>query len=223
MALAVALGLSRQMMHDILETGLLETMGWAGPPWSLDAMRAAINLALGGRITFADLPGDCDLRIVATRSRDFGRVVFSRTQTPDVVVEDAVIASCSMPFVFPPVLIEGESYVDGAVVDPFPLQEFPHALGFYLDAPESETKPNVIAIPVPRIGSMQFRLTGEQIEYLRRQGLEALELYKKGRPGARTGTPPRPKGLRAPSPTGASGAKGEQKAAGAPNGAHAPA
>ncbi len=41
----------------------------------------------------------------------------------DVRVADAVAASCSLPGIFPPRLINGRAYVDGAVVDNLPVRQ----------------------------------------------------------------------------------------------------
>jgi NTE family protein len=56
------------------------------------------------------------LWINAVRRRDLRRVVFGRDFTPDL--GDAVAASCSIPGLFTPVRIGGESYVDGGVHSP---------------------------------------------------------------------------------------------------------
>jgi NTE family protein len=58
---------------------------------------------------------DGRLRIV-TVDRDNGRrVVFGAPGSPDATVAQAVQASCSVPWIFAPVLIDGREYVDGGV------------------------------------------------------------------------------------------------------------
>jgi NTE family protein len=58
---------------------------------------------------------DGRLRVVAV-DRDSGRrVVFGSPGAPDATVAQAVQASCSVPWIFAPVTIEGREYVDGGV------------------------------------------------------------------------------------------------------------
>lgn len=47
---------------------------------------------------------------------------FSSEDTPDVEVHKAIKASCSIPIAFPPVDINGDLYVDGALVDNIPIE-----------------------------------------------------------------------------------------------------
>lgn len=68
--------------------------------------------AVAARLPVQTWP-DRDLRIVAV-ARDTGdRVVFDRTSGVSLV--DAVVASCAVPGVWPPVPIDGREYVDGGV------------------------------------------------------------------------------------------------------------
>ncbi|MEA2192896.1 MAG: hypothetical protein QOI73_3017, partial [Solirubrobacteraceae bacterium] len=58
---------------------------------------------------------DGRLRVVAV-DRDSGRrVVFGSPGAPDATVAQAVQASCSVPWIFAPVTIDGREYVDGGV------------------------------------------------------------------------------------------------------------
>jgi len=56
------------------------------------------------------------LRVVTTRFDTLERVVFSTGEVPPVV-----LASCAIPSVFVPVRLDGESYIDGGVSDPLPV------------------------------------------------------------------------------------------------------
>jgi NTE family protein len=56
------------------------------------------------------------LHVVATRFDTLERVVFSVGQ-----VSRAVHASCAIPSVFVPVRLDGESYIDGGIADPLPV------------------------------------------------------------------------------------------------------
>ncbi|MEA2167440.1 MAG: hypothetical protein QOF76_740, partial [Solirubrobacteraceae bacterium] len=53
---------------------------------------------------------------VATVDRSNGkRVMFGSPRAPAATVAEAVLASCSVPWLFPPVEIDGREYVDGGV------------------------------------------------------------------------------------------------------------
>lgn len=56
------------------------------------------------------------LRVVATRFDTLERVVFGTGG-----VSAAVLASCAIPSVFVPVRLDGETYIDGGVSDPLPV------------------------------------------------------------------------------------------------------
>lgn len=56
------------------------------------------------------------LRVVTTRFDTLERVIFSTGQ-----VSPAVLASCAIPSVFVPVRLGGETYIDGGVSDPLPV------------------------------------------------------------------------------------------------------
>ena len=53
---------------------------------------------------------------------NFGRVEYLDSEThPDLKVADAIMASCSLPVLFPSFKLNGFLYCDGGVVDPFPI------------------------------------------------------------------------------------------------------
>ncbi len=56
------------------------------------------------------------LRVVATHFDTLERVVFDAGE-----VSAAVLASCAIPTVFVPVRINGETYIDGGIADPLPV------------------------------------------------------------------------------------------------------
>jgi len=75
--------------------------------------RAPVDLrrhvrALGARF-------DGRLRVAAVDRRRGTRVVFGEPGAPPATVADAVLASCSVPWIFAPVEIGGREYVDGGV------------------------------------------------------------------------------------------------------------
>ena len=59
---------------------------------------------------------DASLWICAVRQSDGRRIVFGRDAHPRVA--DAVAASCAIPGFFAPVVIEGDTYIDGGVHSP---------------------------------------------------------------------------------------------------------
>jgi NTE family protein len=70
---------------------------------------------LGARVAAWGARFDGRLRVCAVDRRTGRRVVFGAPGAPPASVADAVVASCSIPWVFEPVEIGGRSYVDGGV------------------------------------------------------------------------------------------------------------
>jgi NTE family protein len=58
---------------------------------------------------------DGRLRVVAVERASGRRVVFGSPGAPQATVEQAVTASCALPLVFAPAMIDGREYVDGAI------------------------------------------------------------------------------------------------------------
>lgn len=56
---------------------------------------------------------ECDINIATTCINTRQTVIFNENNYPDVKVLDAMIASCSIPFVFPPHKINDLYYIDG--------------------------------------------------------------------------------------------------------------
>jgi NTE family protein len=77
------------------------------------ADRSLAAIAEGIRSSGARFDGR--LRVVAVDRARGRRVVFGAPGAPDATVAEAVQASCSVPWVFAPVVIEGREYVDGGV------------------------------------------------------------------------------------------------------------
>jgi NTE family protein len=78
-----------------------------GADRSLTAIREGIS-ATGARF-------DGRLRVVTVDRGNGRRVVFGSPGAPDATVAEAVQASCSVPWIFAPVRIDGREYVDGGV------------------------------------------------------------------------------------------------------------
>jgi NTE family protein len=75
--------------------------------------RAPVDLARAARELGARFDGR--LRVVAVDRARGSRVVFGAPGAPAAAVAEAVLASCSIPWVFAPVEIGGRQYVDGGV------------------------------------------------------------------------------------------------------------
>jgi NTE family protein len=75
---------------------------------------------------------DGRLRVTAV-DRDSGqRVVFGSPRAPRATVADAVTASCTVPWLFAPVEIDGREYVDGGVWSPTNLDIAPVGQGAHV-------------------------------------------------------------------------------------------
>jgi NTE family protein len=76
--------------------------------------------SLVGDITFRDLPRRL---LVNTADLHSGiQVMWGLPGMLDTRVADAVLASCALPGIFPPRVINGRAYVDGAVVENLPVR-----------------------------------------------------------------------------------------------------
>ena len=72
---------------------------------------------------------DGRLRIAAVDRRNGKRVMFGSPGSPTASVAQAVLASCSVPWIFAPVRIDGREYVDGGVWSPTNLDATPARRG----------------------------------------------------------------------------------------------
>jgi NTE family protein len=80
---------------------------------------------LRGRIQSSGARFDGRLRVAAVDRHSGRRVVFGSPGAPTVTVADAVAASCTVPWLFAPVEIDGREYVDGGVWSPTNLDAAP--------------------------------------------------------------------------------------------------
>ena len=98
-------------------------------PWSIKPTALMSSLLPPGQVgtdmiarSISQLHGgswpEQDLRITAVRARDARRVVFGAPGSPRADVGHAVAASCAIPGYLAPVVIDGETYVDGGVHSP---------------------------------------------------------------------------------------------------------
>jgi NTE family protein len=87
------------------------------PRSRLDKLHAHVS-GLGARF-------DGRLRVTAVDRRSGRRVIFGSPRAPRASVADAVTASCTVPWLFAPVEIDGREYVDGGVWSPTNLDAAP--------------------------------------------------------------------------------------------------
>ncbi len=99
----------------LLRTALLRRL--PRPRETLDELRAEVERS-GARF-------DGRLRVVTVDRRSGRRVVFGRPGAPAASVGQAVQASCTVPWLFAPVQIDGREYVDGGVWSPTNLDVAP--------------------------------------------------------------------------------------------------
>jgi predicted acylesterase/phospholipase RssA len=75
------------------------------------------------KLKFKDL--SCEKKFLCTAYNLDAKkyVIFSNETTPDMNILDAVILSCAIPFIFEPMIYMNNRYVDGGVINNFPLKE----------------------------------------------------------------------------------------------------
>ena len=91
---------------------------------TLDRLEEHIS-SLGARF-------DGRLRVTAVDRNSGRRVVFGSPRAPRATVEQAVTASCTVPWLFAPVQIGGREYVDGGVWSPTNLDIAPVGQGAHV-------------------------------------------------------------------------------------------
>jgi NTE family protein len=94
------------------------------PPDTLAQLRLRVEQS-GARF-------DGRLRVTAVDRRSGRRVVFGSPSAPTATVAEAVEASCTVPWLFAPVKIDGREYVDGGVWSPTNLDAAPAGRGTHV-------------------------------------------------------------------------------------------
>jgi len=94
------------------------------PPLKLDRLEKQIE-SLGARF-------DGRLRVTAVERGSGRRVVFGSPRGPRATVAEAVTASCTIPWLFAPVEIDGREYIDGGVWSPTNLDIAPVGRGAHV-------------------------------------------------------------------------------------------
>lgn len=89
-------------------------------------LRSAIAKKFEGRqrVDFADLPESRLLKIVSANISTQQIQIYSRKETPHFEIAQAVLASCSIPVMFPPAKHGHDDVVDGGVFSNFPMWLF---------------------------------------------------------------------------------------------------
>lgn len=101
-------------------------------------------------------------------------VYFSYKTHPDLDCIQAVLMSTNLPFLFRPMFLDGDEYMDGGVIDNFPLKQLPYSekatVGIYLDDGQTiakeESQNKILAIgekiiniiSIPRYQVQEFLL-----------------------------------------------------------------
>jgi len=129
--------------------------------------------SLGGLARLVEQSGasfDGRLRIAAVDRRNGKRVVFGAPGSPDASVAQAVLASCSIPWVFKPVTIEGREYVDGGVWSPTNLDATPARRGIEVLClnPTAASRPlSSVSNAAALAESLALRARGARVRTLR--------------------------------------------------------
>ena len=143
-------------------------------------------------LTFDEIQ-NLDVRIAAYDVNLKKTMIFSKQNTPNVCLIDAVLASCAMPFIFSPIQIFDHCYSDGGELNEILFHEFDSSktLGLYLfdryrnranailffKTLTKQQRNNIISIDVSKIGFLTLNPSHETIKYLYNQGKVAVENY----------------------------------------------
>src|SRR3954454_11650839 len=129
--------------------------------------------SLGGLARLVEQSGasfDGRLRIAAVDRRNGKRVVFGAPGSPDASVAQAVLASCSIPWVFKPVTIDGREYVDGGEGSPTNLDATPARRGIEVLClnPTAASRPlSSVSNAAALAESLALRARGARVRTLR--------------------------------------------------------
>ena len=87
--------------------------------WIWDLLNAKINPTM----TFAEIYEKFGKKLLMTAtSLEDGLVILSTDSTPQMPIFYGVLATMALPFIFPPVEYKNKHYVDGGVLDNFPIR-----------------------------------------------------------------------------------------------------
>lgn len=148
--------------------------------------RAALARLPAGRRSLSDLGREVDqngarwdgrLTVSAVEVESGRRVMFGMPGAPSVSVGTAVRASCSIPGVFRPVVVDGSAYVDGGVWSPTNMDRAPAGRGTRVLClnPTGSLRVNRIA-PFGGIGLLSRSLAGVEALALQRRGARVMTI-----------------------------------------------
>ena len=133
---------------------------------------------------------DKDVYVCATEFEGTAKAhYFSNKETPRVRVIDAIRASCAIPGIFPPAIIDGKMYVDGALKDNFPIDTIHYdannILGINI-VPTPKRPTTAIGMIVKSIGTLvsntvQKEKCRKYVEIEVEEGLKIHNLFMRGR------------------------------------------
>lgn len=84
----------------------------------------AIHLKLKEYIPFTFKQVDFDLNIIATKLGQRDSFIFNKTNTPKVLIADAIRASLSIPILFDVYELDGNKFIDGGITNNFAIDYF---------------------------------------------------------------------------------------------------
>lgn len=144
-ALFMVLGYTPKILYDILQRldfamfnditcdsilGCYDTMGLTDGKRIMSIMRAAlVKKGFTESTTFGELAAACPKRALVVTGFNLSRgetVAFSADNTPDMPVWLACRISVSVPFLFRPVVFDGDLYMDGCTLENVPLRFATH-------------------------------------------------------------------------------------------------
>ena len=148
------------------------------------ARRALLGRAPLGRRSLAGLAHDVErmgtqwdgrLSISAVELERGRRVMFGSARRSPATVAEAVWASCAIPGVFQPLVLDGRSYVDGGVWSPTSLDRAPAGRGTAVLClnPTGSMRPSR-AIPFGALGLVQRTIAEVEALALRRRGANVM-------------------------------------------------
>ena len=115
---------------------------------------------------------DGRLRVAAVERRSGRRVVFGAPGAPPATVEEAVLASCSVPWVFRPVTIGGVEYVDGGAWSPANLDVAPVRRGTRVLCLNPTASPRLARDRVGAVRAFAGATAAAEALVLRRRGAD---------------------------------------------------
>jgi NTE family protein len=146
--------------------------------------RAALTRVPAGRRSLSHLGREVDengarwdgrLTVSAVEVESGRRVMFGLPDAPSVSVGTAVEASCAIPGVFRPVVVDGRHYVDGGVWSPTNMDRAPAGRGTRVLClnPTGSLRPSRVA-PFGAIGLLSRSLAAVEALALQRRGAHVM-------------------------------------------------